>query len=424
MTSEERGFKRRESRSGRGQSGRGPVVRKGVVRLHDDVARRVWLGHPFVYREAIDAKKVLEEQGSLVDLLDWEGDFVGRGIVDGNSAIAIRVVSRNPDQFIDAALWRRRVKAAVDMRRGVFDLETMECLRLINGESDGFPAINVDRYGDYLLVQVGTPAVEGWLDAIYTALQEELAPKGIYEQRRYRPLAGEAPRSGSSLVRGTAAPVEFEVSEGPLKFLVDVTSPLSTGVFSDLRVGRETVAKWAKGRRMLNLFSYTGAISVYAEHGGATEVTAVDVHAKSHAKSRRNFTINGFDGEKPELIVGDALKTLARFVDRERFFDMVVIDPPAFASGSKGGKPWSSSKDYRELVAACLDVLAPGGLLVAACSTHKMSLSDFDNALAQGAARAGRVVKVIERQGLPVDFPVTPGFPEGNYLKFAVCLAQ
>lgn len=415
---------RRESRSAREQSGRGPTVRKGVVRLHDDVARRVWLGHPFVYKEAIDAKKILGEQGSSVDLIDWEGDFVGRGIVDGNSAIAIRVVTRNPDQEIGDEMWKRRVGAAIGMRRAMFDLQTMECLRLINGESDGFPAINVDRYGDYLVVQVGTPAVEGWLEAIYNALEEELSPKGIYEQRRYRPLAGEAPRTGAALVRGTAAPVEFEVSEGPLKFLVDVTSPLSTGVFSDLRVGRETVARWAKDRKVLNLFSYTGAISVYAAHGGATEVTAVDVHAKSHAKSRRNFGINGFDGEKPELIVGDALKTLARFLDRGRRFNMVVIDPPAFASGSKGGKPWSSSKDYKELVAACLDVLEPNGLLIAACSTHKMSLNDFDNALAQGASSAGRVVKVIERQGLPVDFPVTPGFPEGNYLKFAVCLAQ
>lgn len=424
MTREERGPQRRESRSGREQSGRGPVVRRGVIRLHDDVARRVWLGHPFVYKEAIDAKKFTGTPGSSVDLVDWQGDFVGRGVVDTNSAISVRVVTRNEDHQIDAALWSRRVKAAVDMRRSLFDFDDVQCMRLVNAESDGIPAVTVDRYQDFLVVQMATPAVEGWLDPIYDALVEELSPTGIYEQRRFKPLAGEAPRSGAKLVRGQAAPVEFEVSEGPLKFLVDVSSPLSTGVFADLRLGRQAVARWAKGRRVLNLFSYTGAISVYASHGGASEVTAVDVHAKSHARSRRNFTLNGFDGEKPELIVGDALKTLARFTDRERSFDMVVIDPPAFASGSKGGRPWSSVRDYRELVGACLDVLSPGGLLVAACSTHKMSLAEFDGALAQGASRAGRVLKVIERQGLPMDFPVSPGFPEGNYLKFAVCLAQ
>lgn len=414
---------RRESRSGRESSGR-PTVRKGVVRLKDDIAHRIWLGHPFIYKEAIDAKKSLGEQGSSVDVVDFEGSFVGRGIIDGNSAIAIRVVTRNEDQAINADLWSKRVRESIDMRRNLFDFESVESLRLINAESDGFPAISVDRYGDYLVSQVGTPAVEEHLPAIYDALEAELSPKGIYEQRRYRPLGGEAPRTGAKLTRGVAAPVEYEVSEGPLKFLVDVSSPLSTGVFADLRLGRAAVARWAKDRRVLNLFSYTGAISVYAAHGGASEVCAVDVHAKSHARSRRNFAINGFDAEKPELIVGDALKTLARFEGRQRKFDMVVIDPPAFASGTKGGKPWSSVKDYRELVAACLHVLEPGGLLIAACSTHKMSLGDFDNALAHGASEAARVLKVIERVALPVDFPVSPGFPEGNYLKFAVCLAH
>lgn len=422
MTNEEQGEERPRSRPGRRPTGQ-PMVRKGIVRLHDDVARRVWLGHPFIYREALDSKRPLGEEGSLVEILDWEGDFVGRGVVDNNSPIAIRVITRNQELPIDAEMWARRIHDSVQLRRDLFDFESVECMRLVNAENDGVPAVVVERYGDYLVVQLGTPAIEGFLPAIYDALEAELAPKAIYEQRRFKPLAGEAPRSGSQLVRGKPAPVEFEVSEGPLKFLVDVTSPLSTGIFADLRLGRQTVARWAKGRRVLNLFSYTGAISVYAHHGGATEVVAVDVHAKSHARARRNFTINGFDGEKPELIVGDALKTLARFVDRDRQFDLVVIDPPAFASGNKGGKPWSSVKDYRELVASCIDVLAPGGLLIAACSTHKMSQADYDNALAEGASRAGRVVKVIERQGLPMDFPVCPGFPEGNYLKFAVCVA-
>jgi 23S rRNA (cytosine1962-C5)-methyltransferase len=275
------------------------MVRKGVIRLHDDVARRIWLGHPYIYKEALDPKRPLGAQGSSVDLVDWEGEFIGRGVVDGNSAVAVRVVTRNEIQQIDDELWGKRVHAAVQMRRDLFDLETMECLRLVNAESDGIPAVSVDRYGDYLVVQLGTPAVEGWLEAIYNALEAELSPKGIYEQRRFKPLAGEAPRSGSQLVRGTAAPVDFEVSEGPLKFVVDPSSPLSTGVFSDLRMGRDSVARWAKGRRVLNLFSYTGAISVYAAHGGATEVTAVDVHAKSHARSRRNFTINGFSSIRP-----------------------------------------------------------------------------------------------------------------------------
>ena len=161
-------------------------------------------------------------------------------------------------------------------------------------------------------------------------------------------------------MRGQAAPVELEVVEDDLKFVVDVTAPLSTGLFADLREGRRAVRQWASGRRVLNLFSYTGAISVYAQAGGATEVVAVDVAAKAHARARKNFSASGFDPEKPEHVVGDSLKVLARFSERSRMFDMVVIDPPAFASAAaRGGKPWSAVRDYADLITASLEVLVP-----------------------------------------------------------------
>jgi 23S rRNA (cytosine1962-C5)-methyltransferase len=212
------------------------------------------------------------------------------------------------------------------------------------------------------------------------------------------------------------------VREDQLKFWVDVTAPLSTGLFADLREGRRAVAQWARGRRVLNLFSYTGALSLYAAHGQATEITAVDVAAKAHARARRNFALNGFDPEKPDHIVGDTFKVLARFADRKRTFDMVVIDPPAFASASRGGNAWSAVKDYGELISASLQVVAPGGLLLAASSTRKVTQLEFDTALAEGAMLAGTELRIVDRRGLPPDFPTMPGFPEGNYLKFVVCM--
>jgi 23S rRNA (cytosine1962-C5)-methyltransferase len=173
----------------------------------------------------------------------------------------------------------------------------------------------------------------------------------------------------------------------------------------------------------LNLFAYTGAISVYAHAGGATEVCAIDVAAKAHARARRNFAASGFDPEKPEHIVGDVFKVLARFVERGRQFDMVVVDPPAFASAAaRGGKPWSAMRDYAELIAAALDVTAPGGLLAAASSTHKMSNDEFERALAEGAYAARTRLQIIDRRPLPPDFPTVPGFPEASYLKFAVAV--
>lgn len=401
-----------------------PIVRKNTVRLPGDVAHRIRAGHPWVYREALGPRPIAPEPGTPIDLVDADGEFVGRGLYDGDSAIAVRVFVRNPDVTIDGQLVRERVAAAVALRKRIVPLDKLGCARIINGESDGLPGIVVERYGDYLVTQLYTSAVAALRDDLYDALVEQLSPKAIYEQRRYRSLGGEAPRQAAAeLVRGAAAPVELEVKEDDLTFVVDVTAPLSTGLFADLREGRRAVRQWATGRRVLNLFSYTGAISVYAQAGGAAEVCAIDVAAKAHARARRNFAASGFDPEKPEHIVGDVFKVLARFVERGRTFDMVVVDPPAFASAAaRGGKPWSAMRDYSELITAALDVLAPGGLLAAASSTHKMTSEEFERALADGAMDAGTRLQIVDRRPLPPDFPTVPGFPEASYLKFIVAV--
>jgi 23S rRNA (cytosine1962-C5)-methyltransferase len=399
-----------------------PIVRKNTVRLAGDIAHRIRAGHPWVYREAFGPRPLSPEPGTSIDLIDDDGEFVGRGLYDADSAIALRVFVRRPDVPIDARLVRERVRAAVELRKRIVDLDKLGAVRMVNAEADGLPGIAVERYGDYVVVQLFTSAVANLRDALYDALEAELAPKAIYEQRRFRSLGGESPRQpAAELVRGAAAPVELEVKEDDLTFVVDVTAPLSTGLFCDLREGRRAVRQWARGRKVLNLFSYTGALTVYAHAGGAAEVTAVDVAAKAHARARRNFAASGFDPEKPEHIVGDVFKVLARFVERSRKFDMVVLDPPAFASAAaRGGKPWSAVRDFSELVTAALDVTASGGLLVAASSTHKMGAAEFELALADGAVAAGTRLQIVDRRPLPPDFPTLPGFPEGNYLKFAV----
>ena len=391
-----------------------------------ELASKIRSGHPWVYRESIDTRRFQATMGSVVSLVDPDGDFIAKCIVDGSTPILMRVISRNPSKEVDRELFTERVRRAIEHRKSLINFDEFQCFRLINGESDGLPGFHIERYGDYVLAQMYTPAVIEHSEWVYDAIFEILKPKSIYEQRRFKPLSGEAPkRNAARLVRGDAAPVELEIQEGDLKFYADVTAPLSTGLFADLRLGRAAIRRWSKDRKVLNLFSYTGAISVYAKAGGASEVTAIDVAAKAHARARRNFDLSGFDGEAQEHIADDALKVLARFANRGRKFDMVAIDPPAFASAAKkGGKPWSAVKDYAELVAASLEVLNPGGILAAACSTHKMSHLDFDAALAKGSETTGRELSVVERVGLPVDFPVHVGFPEGNYLKFAICKAD
>jgi 23S rRNA (cytosine1962-C5)-methyltransferase len=397
-------------------------MRQGVYRLPDDVARRVHLGHPWIFREALGARKVAEPTGSLVDLVANNRNFLARGYVDSDHPIAIRIVSRELDERVHpgAGAIAARFQRAVKLRWQVLGTQRPTALRLFSGENEGLPGVTVDRYGDFVVVQWLSAGALPWRDELYEAITATVAPRGIYDQKRVRSLGGQAAPEPAVKVSGEEAPLEIVVEEEGCRFAVDVTAPLGVGFFPDMRIGRDAVARRAAERRVLNLFSYTGAFSVRAAKAGATEVVAVDTSAKAHARARRNYELSGLDASKVELITADALKTLERFADRKRAFDLVVCDPPTFSHGQ--GKPFSATSDLGQLAGAAASVLTPGGFLAFATNAAKLSSADVDRSIAEGAAAFGHNLHIIERHSLPPDFPVNPGFPEGNYLKFVLAV--
>jgi len=392
----------------------------GEYRVPGDVATRVHAGHPWVFREAMGPRGISEETGAVIDLIAGNREFVGRGYVDRDHAICVRVLTRDPDEKVEPGrgVIASRFARAVELRRRLYGGGLPEAMRVFSGESEGLPGVTVDRYGDFVVVVWLSAGALGWRDELYGAIESALAPRGIYEQRRLRPLGGTAPPEPAARARGEEAPVELVVSDGPCKFGVDVTAPLGVGLFPDMRLGWAAVAARAAGRRLLNLFSYTGAFSVHAAKAGAAEVVAVDLAAKAHARARRNYELSGLDPARLEMITNDTIKTLDRFADRKRLFDIVVCDPPTFSQGPAG--QFQVARDLARLAAGCALVLAPGGLLVFATNSTKVSQAEVDRALAEGGAAAGADLRIVERVGLPPDFPVHPGFPEGNYLKVAI----
>jgi 23S rRNA (cytosine1962-C5)-methyltransferase len=396
-----------------------PRVRRGTVRVPGEVATRLRCGHPYLFRDALGARPLRESAGDLVELVDPAGEFVAKGLYDPHGPIAVRVVTRAPDGSFDGDVVRRRVESAKRLREQLLSPGAGDCYRIVHTEGDGLPGVTVDKYGEHLVVHLYTQAIEPFCGALYDALEAIYKPKSIYEQRRYKPQTGEGPREPAQLARGAVAPVEVEVEENGIRFVVDVTAPLGTGLFLDLREGRQSVARHAPGRRLLNLFSYTGAFSVYGAKAGARELVSVDLAPKAHARARRNLSANGLDEAKHEFIAGDAFKVLFKMAERQRQFDLIVLDPPSFAQAK--GKVFSVQKDYRELVEACLTVAAPGALLACVSNTMKISAEEIDRAIGDAATRVGRQVRVVERRGLPIDFPVPAGFIEGNYLKFFLC---
>jgi 23S rRNA (cytosine1962-C5)-methyltransferase len=242
----------------------------------------------------------------------------------------------------------------------------------------------------------------------------------LYEQKRLKPLGGQGAPEPATRARGDEAPLELVVEDGDCRFGIDVTAPLGVGIFPDMRLGWAAVAARAADRRVLNLFSYTGAFSVHAAKAGAREVVNVDLAAKAHARARRNYELSGLDPAKLEAIAADSVKTMEKMASRGRRFDIVICDPPTFSHGPAG--QFSVARDLAPLAATCLSVLEPGGLLVFATNSTKVPALEFDRALGEGGALAGADLRVVERVSLPVDYPVAPGFPEGNYLKLAICL--
>jgi 23S rRNA (cytosine1962-C5)-methyltransferase len=391
--------------------------RVGQYRLPPDIAVRVRTGHPWVFREALGMRDLAEPTGAVVELITGNRDFVARGFVDRDHPVAVRILSRDPAEPVHpgAGTIAQRLARAARLRWMLLPEPRPGAYRLFNGESEGLPGVTADRYGDFVVVQWLAAGALPWRDELLDAIEKTITPRGIYEQRRLRPLTGQAPPEPAVRARGAEAPLELVIDEGGCRFGVDVTAPLGVGLFPDLRLGRAAVAARAANRRVLNLFSYTGAFSVHAARAGAAEVVAVDLAAKAHARARRNFELSDLDPAKMESIAGDVLKALDRFAERRRSFDLVVCDPPSFSQGPAGN--FAVAKDLGRLAGAAVAVLEEGGILVLTTNSTKVSALELDRAMAEGAAQRRAELRIVERGGLPPDFPVAPGFPEGNYLK-------
>lgn len=414
----EPGFARRPR-----QKAPGVKMRVGQYRLSPDIAARVRAGHPWVFRDALGSRGMAEPTGSVVDLITGNQEFVGRGFVDQEHAIAVRLLTRDPSERVvpGAGVVGVRFARALQLRWMLWGGQTPPAaMRLFTGESEGLPGVTVDRYGDFVVVQWLSAGALPWRDELYDAIETTAKPRGIYEQRRVRPLAGQAPPEPATRARGDEAPLEVVVEVGACRFGVDVTAPLGVGLFPDMRLGWAAVAARAAERRVLNLFSYTGAFSVYAARAGAREVVAVDLAAKVHARARRNFELSGLDPAKMDAITGDAIKAVEKLASRGRRFDVIVCDPPTFSHGPSG--QFNVTRDLAQVATVALTVLEPGGVLAFATNSTKVSVAELDRALGEGAAAARADLRVFQRIGLPPDFPVAPGFPEGNYLKLALAV--
>lgn len=388
-----------------------------------ETVRMLELGHPWIIADGYTKKWPQGSPGDLVEVVDPAGRLIATALLDPGDRIVARVLARDRMR-LDRSWLVCRLEAAARLRREHADLGDTDAFRLVNGEGDGLPGLVVDRYGDYLLVQLYSAGWRPHLTTITGALQETCAPRGIYEKSRPQntrelEAAGAAKKQGR-LLSGSAAPERLAVRENGLTFLVELERGLNTGLFLDQRVNRRDLISRVSGKRVLNLFAYTGAFSVAAAAGGAEFVTTVDVSPTYTEWARANFGVNRLNPTRHEFLIGDCLQVLTGLGNRAQPYDIILMDPPSFSTTGRGR--FTTRGGTSDLVAAALPLLKPGGLLVASSNHQKVDVADYLKELRRGALQGGFDLRVITLAGQPADFPYPVTFPEGRYLKYAICV--
>ena len=416
-------------------------ARRVAVRVTPDALRQVRGGHPWVYATSITNQSHEGAAGDLAVVFDSKRRFAAIGLLDPSSPIRVRVLHRGTPAPIDETFWRSLLTTALERRRGLADRGDTDGCRLVHGENDGFGGLVCDRYGSTLVVKIYTAAWLPHLRTLVPVLDETLAPDALVLRTSRNvtlprqldrglaaascdALAGtsSSPVLSAGLARSRAligslpsAPVPFR--EHGLAFGADVVSGQKTGHFLDQRDNRVTVGALAGGADVLDVFSCTGGFSVHAGAGGARSVTSVDASAPAIRAAARNMAANSHlpavAACRHDTIVGDAFDVLAQLGREGRRFDVVVIDPPSFAS-TRSSVP-AALHAYARLTALGIGVLRAGGTLVQSSCSSRIGAHEFFDTVHAAARGVGVVLEEVARTGHPVDHPI--GFPQGAYLK-------
>ncbi len=390
-----------------------------TVHLRPGFVQPVWAGHPWVFAQAVARTEGSPAAGDEVVVVDPQGKSLGRGYWSPASAIPVRVLSRDAGAPLDEGFLRGRVAEAARWRREVAALPSPDHTgyRLVNAEGDGLAGLVVDVFGDAACVQFGTAGMKRREAAVLDAVIESARVTRVYEvsSERHQQREGFAVTDG--LVRGPPSDA-LEFVEGAVRFRVPAPGAAGggqkTGYYFDQRENRALVGSLARGRRVLDAFSYVGGFALAAARGGAREVVAVESSAHAVEAGRRIAEENGLAGAITHTR-GDAKMLLSQMADRGERFDLVVLDPPKLAHSAREVE--KAAGHYRKLNAMAARVLAPGGLLVTCSCSGSVSVDVFLRAVAAGVRDAGRDASVLATRGAAIDHPSPVAFAEGRYLK-------
>ncbi|MGE5591622.1 MAG: class I SAM-dependent rRNA methyltransferase [Bacillota bacterium] len=393
-----------------------------VVHLVGGRHHRVADGHPWVYGNEVESVHGHYEAGDVVDVVDHRGRFLGRGFINPNSRILVRVLTRT-EETVDEAFIRARVRRAWDYRRQILRgsgaLEPDGACRVVYSEADALPGLIVDRFADHLVVQSLSLGIARWQDAVVDELDALLQPAVIYERNDapVRDLEG-LPRVAGAIKGQVRSQVR--IRENGLFFLADVEGGQKTGYFLDQRENRAVVRELAsrlEAPRVLDAFCHVGGFALHAAAGGAAQVVGLDISKEALAAAQENARLNELE-DRMEFRPVNVFDELRRLEREHQQFDLIVLDPPAFAKSHAALE--GAARGYKEINLRAMKLLPPGGYLVTCSCSYHMTPDLFREVVKDAARDVRRPLRLVEERAQGKDHPILLGVDETHYLKCLV----
>ena len=384
--------------------------------LHETREKSLKRRHPWIFSKAVREVVNPPENGADIDIYAADGSFLARASYSPNSQIRARVWSFNAEEKIDQQFFERKIREAAEARTLMLEETGMSACRLVDAESDGLPGLIIDRYNNFLVLELLSAGAEYHLKDITSALRNIYPDDNIYERSDVEVRTKEGLESRKGVIYGEEPPEELAIKEnGGMQILVNIKEGHKTGYYLDQRDNRAALSKYCKGKSVLNCFSYTGGFSLYALRGRAKSVANVDVSQKALDIAKKNIVLNHLDPGRVKFIREDVFAFLRKEKKAGHTYDVIVLDPPKFAeSKSQLDKACRGYKDINMIAAS---IINPGGYLMTySCSGH-MTPDLFQKVVADALLDAGRDGQIVEFLTQASDHPVALPYPEALYLK-------
>ena len=385
------------------------------IKLKKGKEKAVLQHHPWVFSGALEKIKGAPENGEVVKVYSASNDFLAYGYYNDQSRVAVRLLSWDENQLIDESWYEGKINQAISSRAHLAKSEDTNTYRLIFSEADFLPGLIVDKYDDFLSVQILSSGIEKAKNTIINLLVKALKPKGIFDRSDATARTHEGITAENGLLWGENPPAFIAVKENGISYNINIAEGQKSGFYCDQRDNRKFLAEYTEGKNVLDCFSYSGGFSLNAFKNGASSVTSVDSSALAIETLKQNINLNNFDETKHVAIQSDVNKQLRQFSEEDKKFDVIVLDPPKYAPSRSALD--RAARAYKDLNRRGLMLLEKGGLLATFSCSGAVDIETFKQIIAWAALDAGKEVQIIKQFSQPEDHPVRISFPEGEYLK-------